>query len=997
MAPSGYLSTLTSTLVAHLLAAMLMAPCVSAAIIRDGTVGPGSAVQPAGPNYIIPASQGTQSGANLFHSFSTFNISSTESATFTPSGATGPISNVIARVTGGGVSTLDGLLSSSRIIGANFFLLNPNGLIFGPNAVLDVGGSFHASTADYLRFRDGNRFSAAPNASDVLSVADPISFGFLGSNPGGSIRIDKNFNGLVVPQGATLSLIGGEIVAEGDPNAPSYTLLAPSGRINLISTASPGEVNLTLPDLGISSFRSLGPITFFNYPFISVGGNDPATMSGGTLFVRGGRISFSNLGIDAYGYASGLVDIKGDTLTLDGVGISAINYGSGDPTQGRSSFRAALSGDFTMSNGAFIDSSNYYAGRGGDIAIVADRVNLSGGSFIRSNSYGEGRAGDITITSPTINLTDLSYLQSNVFSSGDAGKITLKAGELNIFSSARIISQTDPGSTGKAADIVINAATMKLGDDIPGSSSGAADGNYGYIASQTDGGGDGGNITLNATGKVTVQNGFSVTASTESNGTGNAGNITLTADSLSITNKAALATTTHNSGSGGTVSVTARDVFFSGTHMAAIVNRTNDTGIVAQSFGSSQNGGKVLLTADTVAMVDGGKISTMVWGSGKGAVVDVTAKNLTISGYAQDAAVTPPYRLSSIDGRVDGPFASGSSGAITVKADTLRLDNGGVIRTGLYNSAPGNAGDIFVSARNMDIALRGQIYADSFRGTGNSGNISVTADALRITGAQGSPRPGPLDFDYTGLSTSTNAGRGGTVTAAINGDLTLSNGGGIKADTQGIGAGGSIAITAGTMVLASGGQINSASTGAGSAGNIRLTAGQSLLMRDSFITSEATHSSGGDITVNSAFKVSLINSLLSARVQGDAGTMGGKIALTPRYLILKNSRVDATAIDGAGGLIDIKASTFLADPFSQANISAASQFGTNGTVAVKAAVSSISGVVSPLSSDFLKTSVLLRESCLARIREGGAYSSFVVGGRDGLPLEPGNLIPGTMY
>ena len=493
-------------------------------------------------------------------------------------------------------------------------------------------------------------------------------------------------------------------------------------------------------------------------------------------------------------------------------------------------------------------------------------------------------------------------------------------------------------------------------------------------------------------------NGFAITASTESNGTGNAGNITLTADSLSITNKAALATTTHNNtGSGGTVSVTARDVSFSATDMAAIVNRTNDTGIVAQSFGSSQNGGKVLLKADTVSMVDGGKISTMVWGSGKGAVVDVAARNLNISGYALDAASTPPYRLSSIDGRVDGPNATGTSGSITVKADTLKLDNGGVIRTGLYNSAPGNAGDIFVTAKNIDIASRGQIYADSFRGTGNSGNIAVTADALRITGAKGSPRPGPLDFDFTGLSTSTNAGRGGTVIATVNGDLTLSNGGGIKADTQGIGAGGSIALTAGNVILASGGQINSASTGTGSAGNIRLTTGHSLLMRDSSITSEATHSSGGDITVKSSDKISLINSILSARVQGDAATVGGKISLNSQYLLLKNSRIDATAIDGTGGLIDIKASTFLADPVSQANITAASQFGTNGTVAVKAAVSSISGVVSPLSSDFLNASALLRESCLARLREGGTYSSFVVGGHDGLPVEPGNLLPGTLY
>jgi hypothetical protein len=80
--------------------------------------------------------------------------------------------------------------------------------------------------------------------------------------------------------------------------------------------------------------------------------------------------------------------------------------------------------------------------------------------------------------------------------------------------------------------------------------------------------------------------------------------------------------------------------------------------------------------------------------------------------------------------------------------------------------------------------------------------------------------------------------------------------------------------------------------------------------------------------------------------------------------------------------------------FSQENITAASQFGTNVTVAVKAAVSSISGLVSPLSSDFVSASALLRERCLTRIREGGTYSIFVVGGHDGLPIKPGNLLPG---
>jgi hypothetical protein len=65
-------------------------------------------------------------------------------------------------------------------------------------------------------------------------------------------------------------------------------------------------------------------------------------------------------------------------------------------------------------------------------------------------------------------------------------------------------------------------------------------------------------------------------------------------------------------------------------------------------------------------------------------------------------------------------------------------------------------------------------------------------------------------------------------------------------------------------------------------------------------------------------------------------------------------------------------------------------------VDIQAPVSNISGIVSPLSSDYVSAATLLRERCIARIREG-KYSSFVIGGRDGLPLEPGNMLPGLLF
>ena len=153
-------------------------PTISQAqITLDGSLGPRGALR--GPNYTISDRMGQIRGPNLFHSFGQFNLPKGESATFT-----GPntITNILSRVTGGSPSSIDGTIRS-QIPRANFYLLNPSGVMFGPNTSLDVSGSFHVSTADYLRLSDGATFSAHPAVPTVLSVAPPAAFGFLGPTP----------------------------------------------------------------------------------------------------------------------------------------------------------------------------------------------------------------------------------------------------------------------------------------------------------------------------------------------------------------------------------------------------------------------------------------------------------------------------------------------------------------------------------------------------------------------------------------------------------------------------------------------------------------------------------------------------------------------------------------------------------------------------------------------------------------------------------------------
>lgn len=232
-------------------AAMAALSCsASADVATDGTVG--RKVRLGGRNAEVGAELGQVRGRNLFHSFERFDVPAKGSVTFTgPRG----LDNVISRVTGGKASRIDGTLAS-KVPGADVYLVNPSGIVFGPGARLDVPGSFHASTADELRFKDGGRFSAKDPTRGTLSVAAPESFGFLGGRPG-AITVDRGV--LAVGSGKQLSLVGGDVTVAGDASGPSFgdapsgedlrvrtsgVLRAPGGQVLLTSLGGTGTADL---------------------------------------------------------------------------------------------------------------------------------------------------------------------------------------------------------------------------------------------------------------------------------------------------------------------------------------------------------------------------------------------------------------------------------------------------------------------------------------------------------------------------------------------------------------------------------------------------------------------------------------------------------------------------------------------------------------------------------------------------------------------------------
>ncbi|MEM7794166.1 MAG: filamentous hemagglutinin N-terminal domain-containing protein [Cyanobacteria bacterium P01_C01_bin.118] len=121
--------------------------------VPDTTVG--TQLVPSAPDS-IEIQGGTSVGQNLFHSFESFNIQTGESVFFL---SPADINHIFSRVTGGSASEIDGVLGTLGS-DANLFLINPNGIAFGPNASLDVQGSLIATTSDTVELGPDGVFRA---------------------------------------------------------------------------------------------------------------------------------------------------------------------------------------------------------------------------------------------------------------------------------------------------------------------------------------------------------------------------------------------------------------------------------------------------------------------------------------------------------------------------------------------------------------------------------------------------------------------------------------------------------------------------------------------------------------------------------------------------------------------------------------------------------------------------------------------------------------------
>ncbi len=681
-----------------------------AEIITDGTLG--SRMNLQAPNYDITQDLGKTVGPNLFHSFEQFDIYQGETATFLGSPK---IQNVISRVTGGNASTIDGTLRNT-IPNADTYLINPHGIMFGANAKLDLQGSFHASTADYLSLGENGRFDASNPNRSLLNVAPVESFGFLSDSP---TALSVEGSQLSILPNKTFSLVGGDI------HIKHGYLSTPSGQFNLVSIAEQGEIKLS--NLETSSFEKQGKITLSEHTELNVNG-----LGAGKIVIRGGQFVSDNSTIQANTFADQEgkgVDIqltesasfKGDVLA-----ISNSTFG-----QGNAGYLVIFAPNLEIV-GSVISSGSAGFGTSGNITIEANQVALKAGGVIRSDTYGPGQGGQININA-TKNLT---------LEGQRHGSIMLPGG-LTLINYPSEIS-TDAYSVGKAGSL--NVTTDEL--NLVGS----------FIAATTFGEGQAGYITIQAN-QATLTEGASISSSSNSNGLSGDLNITVT-DTLSVigkrtgtfsvhfgentfeygNNQTVIAVAALGKGHGGTVSIEVPTLIL------------DDSGVIAASTVNEGNAGNIVITTKDLYLTQGGQISNssgglmgtqLIIGTGDGGNIHLKATNsITASGF--DERGTQSGIISNTLGPGKGgdiliethqlnlgdhgtvaanSLSTGDAGHITISADVITLTDNGKITTTAQNATGGN---ITLTAPNRLYLRNAQITTSVHGGAGNGGNINIT-------------------------------------------------------------------------------------------------------------------------------------------------------------------------------------------------------------------------------------------------------------------------------
>ncbi|PLZ26142.1 filamentous hemagglutinin N-terminal domain-containing protein [Fischerella thermalis] len=876
---------------------------------------------------------GATRGSNLFHSFQDFNVDAGRGAYF--SNPTG-ITDILTRVTGGNRSNIQGTLG---VLGnANLFLINPNGIDFGPNASLDLrGGSFFGSTADSVLF-DNFEFSASnPQPVPQLTINIPIGLRFR-DNPGSITsqsvvrNINGDFFGLIVEPGKTFALVGGDVTLN------NATVEASGARVELGGLAQAGTIGLN-PD-GSLSFPDA--VTRSNV-ILSNGANvNVAGDGGGSIAVNARNLELSNGGGLVAGVLSGgnpnaqagnIVINATDKVRIEADANSSASGIVNIPLSGNAG-DIVINTNILEGVGNFvIGSLTYGQGNAGRVSITAtDRVSLQGlqgfGSGIGSlvGELAVGNAGDITIDTRSLSLSNFAQLATSTLGQGNAGNIRIKASE-SVSVTGNSIMQAATFASGNAGDIIIdadNADVVFNAARISTSVAGRSD-DFGVDLIGT---GLGGDIVINAR-SLSLQNSTQVLTNTTGivgdKGLPNAGNINITTGSLFATDGSQLNSSTFGQGNAG-------DVIINAPNGTVSFQGTNNQGLPSAIFsnvetGGTGDGGNIDITAKSLFLTDGGELNTFIRNGINTNPTDIpNAGNvklnisdaIEISGASDILASNGRYAKSGIFSSVE-PGSTGNAGDIEITTGSLFVRNGGVLSASTFGK--GDAGNITINAPNGIVSFdgtekRGLTTSAAFStvetgGQGKGGDINITARSLSLTNG------GQLNTLVRGTDGINLGGIGdaGNVKLNISDRIDIAGIGnfGIRSaifsnvETGSTGNAGNIDITTGSLFVSDGGQLNSNTYSTGNAGNVTINAPNGIVSFDgkdsqgnpsaAFSSVEAASTgTGGDIIIN-ANSLSLTNGAqLNTSVRNNLSTQPDRVIKAGNVKLNVNDRIDISGV-----------------------------------------------------------------------------------------------------
>jgi filamentous hemagglutinin family protein len=703
---------------------------------------------------------GLQRGSNLFHSFSQFNVEEGARVIFVDPGVT----NILTRVTGNESSNIRGTLGVSGGK-ANLFLINPNGIIFGENAKLEVGGSFVGTTANAIRFGNQGFFKASASEVPLLTV-NPSAFFYQTANR--PIENKSSVNGLSVPDGRSLLLVGGDVNLNGG------ILKAFDGRVELGGLAERGEIGLDVDNnnlrLSFPENTALADVSFSN-SIIDVSGN-----GGGSITLNARNIGISNTTSLGSGIWTKIVSVQPGDITLNATGAVTVDastifngvFPGGAGNSGKININA---GSLSLSNGGQVQAVTYGKGNAGDVNIdVRNGAVTVAGNDSRIDSTvvatAVGNAGSIKILARELYIKDGGFVNTGTFGQGDAGNIFVQVSDLISLQSESVIntgifSNVSEGAVGNGGEINIKTRSLSLTGSVQIGAS-----VFGKTQENPGSHGSGGNILVNAD---------SVTISGASLETGFSSGL------LTVTNKGA-------EGSAGNITVNTRDF------------RITDGATINAQTRNSSRGGSITINATNFEALNGGQIITTASNSGDAGNINIKATNsIKLSGsdptFAERSAKFKDDNTVQNEGAASGLFAStradstGLGGDITIKTGQFNVQD--QAQVSVSSKGKGDAGNLDVNANIVSLDNQAKLTSETQSGKGGIITLTVRDLLLMRGNSQISTNAGKAGFGGNGGDITITAPNGFILATPLgNNDITANafsgSGGKIKITTKGI-------------------------------------------------------------------------------------------------------------------------------------------------------------------------------------------------------------------